>query len=324
MKTLSSSSLTSCYFLLALLAASLAPAQEGASDQPKSDDGSLLPQMVEIARKDGDKFYNITEIYNGVARTETIREAARCHNCYSVAKLFTVVTLGIMEDQGLLDIDEPIYPILKDEFPEDFDPKWRDVTINDVLRHRAGYGKAGFLDIDAENSANWKERDFLKIALGEKLQYKPGEKFVYTDAVFYLASCIATAKSGEKLSDLMIRNLLEPLEFAEYAFSTDPQGRAIGATGLYIGTDDMAKLGQLLVQDGVYNGKQIVSKKFVDKAFQRNLELYPVGSEGVAFGKGGMNGQYLYMNRKTKRVVALHSYGGNVDAIVKFLAENDK
>lgn len=310
------------------LACVLATPQGYAESPNRTDDNqlkhneSLLPELEKLARAQGDHFFTIVEIFNGETNSAVIRENIRCHNAYSIAKLFTVTALGIMEDKGLLDIDEPIYPILQDYFPEEFDPKWRDVKISDVIRHRTGFGKAGFLDIDAENSARW-DRNFLKIVLSDPLKYKPGEKYVYTDATFYLASRIASEKCGEKLNEFMIRELLDPLEFAEYAFSTDPEGYPIGATGFYSSTEDMAKLGLLYVQDGVYNGKRILSKRFVDEAFDRTFELYPVGSEGVAFTKGGAYGQLLYMNRKTKRVVAAHSYQGDTGKLLEFLAEND-
>ena len=305
--------------LLALFSGTAAFAQ----DAVKTENGFFLPTLEKMAHDDGDKIFTICEIFNGESRTAVIRPNIRCHNAYSIAKLFTVATLGIMEDEGLLDIDEEVYPILKDKFPENFDPKWRDVKISDVIRHRTGFGEAGMLDIDAQDSSKW-PRDFLGILLSTNLEYKPGEKYVYTDATFYLASRIAEAKSGEKLNVYMIRKMLDPLEFSEYAFSTDPQGSPIGATGLYTSTEDMAKLGLVFVQNGVYKDKRILSQRFVDEAFERTFELYPVGDEGVAFVKGGMNGQLLYMNRKTKRVVAIHSYLGDVDAILNFLIKNDK
>ncbi len=284
----------------------------------------LLPELVRIAHEDGDKVFSICEICDGESETAVIRENIRCHNAYSIAKLFTCTTLGILEDQGKLDIDEKIYPILQDKFPEGFDPKWRDVKLSDVIRHRTGFGpNSNPLDIDAVDASTW-NRDFLNIVLSQKLEYEPGTEYHYTDATFYLAARVATAKVGESLDKIMIRELLEPLEFAEYAFSADPEGYPIAATGLYTSTEDMAKLGLLYVQDGVYKGKRILSKRFVDEAFERTFELYPLGDEGVAFGKGGMNGQMLYMNRKTKRVVAIHSYRANIDAFVEFLIERDK
>ena len=309
--------------LLAVLGGTLFIGTGLADDGVSNQDRKFLPELVNIAKEDGSKIYSICEICNGVSETAFIRESSRCHNTYSVAKLFVVTTLGILEDQGKLDIDEPVYPIFEKKFPKDFDPKWRQVKISDVIRHRIGFGQAGFLDIDAENAATWPNRDFLSILLSCPLQYEPGEKFVYTDAAFYLASRIVSEKSGERLSDFMIRELLEPLKFAEYAFSTCPEGYPIGATGMYISTEDMAKLGLLYVQRGVYDGRRILSERFVDEAFDRTFELFPIGDTGDAFLKGGMAGQLLYMNRKTKRVVAVHSFNGDIDAIIRFLTEND-
>lgn len=295
-----------------------------AEKQNESAAKPTLDELVKIAEADGSKVFTICEICDGESRTATVRPATRCHNSYSVAKLFTTICVGILEDRGLLDVDEPIYPIFSDYFPADFDPKWKDVKISDVLRHRVGFGTPGFLDIDAENSANWGTDDFLRLVLSQELKYKPGEEYVYTDAAFYLASRIVTEKCGERLDDFMIRELLAPMKFAEYAFAKCPQGYPIGATGLYISSEDMAKLGRLLVDGGVYEGRRLVSQRFVDKAFERNFELYPVGDSGDAFGKGGMNGQFLYMNRKTKRVVALHSFNADVGKILNYVVENDK
>lgn len=313
--------LSLCSLLFGILCSVTAQSQTWA--QPVNNDSFLLPALEEIAHKDGDKIFSICEIYKGESQTAIIRPNIRCHNAYSVAKLFTVVALGIMEDKGIIDIDEPIFPILKNHFPENYDPKWEKVKISDVIRHRVGFGVPGLLDIDAAVSSTW-SRNFLLSVLSEKLEYDPGETYVYTDAAFYIASYIVYEKTGQKLNEFLIKELFDPLKFKEYAFSTDPDGIPIGATGLYISVDDMAKLGEMLVDSGQYKGRRILSERFVNEAFDRTFELYPLDSEGNAFGKGGMNGQFLYMNRRTKRVVAIFSYLGDVDAIRKYLLEHDK
>ncbi len=309
--------------ILAFVAVTLVAFSHATSVAQEIKHERFLPELVKIANDDGKKIYNICEICDGVSETAVIRDEIRCHNTYSVAKLFTCTAIGILQDQGKLDVDDLVYPIFEKKFPENFDPNWKKVTIADVIRHRAGFATDA-LDIDTNEAAEWKDRNFLNIVLSQPLPNEPGTKYVYTDATFYLASRIVSEKTGEPLNQFMIRELLEPLEFDEYAFSTDPEGYPIGATGMYISTEDMAKLGQLYVQDGVYNGKRILSKEFVDEAFERTFELYPLDEEGNAFGKGGMNGQFLYMNRKTKRVVSLHSFRADVDAIVRYLVEHDK
>jgi len=282
----------------------------------------MFEKLVELAEKDG-RVYAICEVCDGVSRTKQVRPASRSQNTYSVAKLFAVTAVMMLQDRGVLDVDDPVFPIFEAKFPENFDPKWRDVKISDAMTHRVGFGR-GFLDIDAENPNDWASQDYLRLVLERPLKYKPGEKSVYSDAAFYLVSRIVSEKTGERLDDFLIREALAPMKFAEAAFSKCPQGFPMGATGMYISTEDMAKLGVMYVQRGVYDGKRILSEAAVDEVLKRGFELHPVGDSGFAFGKGGMRGQFLYINRKTKRVVAIHSCDANLDEILGYLAKNDR
>lgn len=289
------------------------------ADEPQGGgETDLLALLLQRAKGN---VYSICEIKDGVSRTVEIVPATRCHNTYSVAKLFCVTAVGILEDRGALNTEERVYPIFKDQFPQNFDPKWERVTVADVMKHQFGT-EAGFLDIDAENSTSWPTDDFLAIVLSRPLKYEPGEKEVYSDAAYYLISRLVTEKCGERLDDFLIKELLAPMKFAEYAFSKCPRGYPIGATGMYISTEDMAKLGQLYVQRGVWEGRRILSERFVEKVFDRQFELHSVGD--FAYAKGGMNGQLLYLNRKTKRVVAIHSFQGNIGELLETIIEHDR
>lgn len=289
-------------------------------ETPTAND--LADGLAAIARQDENSIYSISVIKDGVTDTRYFERSTRCHNCYSVAKLFTVTAIGILQDRGLLTTDDRVCSILGNQFPQDFDPKWKDVRIRDVLTHRIGF-ENGFLDIDTENMRSWASEDFLGLVLSHPLKYEPGTEFTYSDAAFYLASRIFTAKSGEALDDFLIREIANPLEFAEFAFSKCPEGYPMGATGLYISTEDMAKLGKLYVQKGNWEGKQILSEQFVEQAFRDRFELYRIEGSEDAFCKGGMNGQYLYMNRKTGTVCAIHTFLGNIEKLKDFLLKND-
>lgn len=294
----------------------------GETEMSDAASKSMFEKLVELAEKDG-RVYAVCEVCDGVSRTKQVRPASRSQNTYSVAKLFAVTAVMMLQDRGVLDVDEPVFPIFEDKFPENFDPKWRDVKISDAMTHRVGFGR-GFLDIDAENPNDWASQDYLRLVLERPLKYKPGEKSVYSDAAFYLVSRIVSAKTGERLDDFLMRELLSPMKFSECAFSKCPQGFPIGATGMYISTEDMAKLGVIYVNRGVYDGKRFLSEAAVEEALRRGFELHPVGDSGFAFGKGGMRGQFLYINMKTKRVVAIHSCDANLDEILGYLAENDR
>ena len=115
------------------------------------DSGSaVLDRMRAIAERDNMCVYSICEIKDGVSRNIDIVPSSNCHNSYSVTKAFVVTALGILEDRGLLSVDDPVYPIFADKFPEGFDEKWKKVKISDVMRHMVGF-EYGFLDIDCED-----------------------------------------------------------------------------------------------------------------------------------------------------------------------------
>ncbi len=293
-----------------------------AGQEGKSAAEELIDQLAELAHQEKNPVYSICVIKDGIVKTRYFQPSTRCHNCYSIAKLFTVTAIGILEDRSVISTDDKVYPILKEKFPEHFDPKWKEVRISDVLTQRIGFER-GFLDIDVEDMRSWPEDDFLNLVLSHPIKYRPGTEYVYSDAAFYLASRIFTAISGEKLDDFLIKEIANPLKFSEFAFSKCPAGYPMGATGLYISTEDMAKLGRLYVQNGIWDGKRILSQEFIEKAFREQFELYRIGNSADAYGKGGMNGQFLYMNRKTGTVCALHSFRADVEKLKQFLLEND-
>lgn len=279
----------------------------------ESSGSETLDRMRQCALDNQMTVYSICEIKDGVSRTVDIVPSSNCHNCYSVAKVFVVTAIGILEDRGLLSTEEAVYPIFAGRFPENFDPKWKEVKISDLMRHRVGF-EHGFLDIDCENISEYESNDFLAIVLGHPLKYHPGEKPVYSDAAYYLLSRIVTEKCGRKLDDFLIDEVLRPMNFREYAFSKCPHGYPVGATGLYVTTTDMAKIGRLYLQNGVFNGKRILSERFVAKALG-TFELGRVDDGG--YGKAGMLGQYIYLNPRDNRVIAIHSYNGDIGKLMK-------
>lgn len=270
--------------------------------------------------------YSVTVVENGISRTEEITPANKTNNCYSVAKAFTVTALGLLHDDGLLSTDERPTDIFKDELPEKISPKWEVITLDNVMRHRWGL-ENGFLDIDSEDLSTYKEKygtrnDFLKIVFSADLPLTPGDEDsrTYSDAAYYLLSRVVTKKTGKTLFDFMRERLFTPLEFEEAAWSTCPMGYSMGATGLYLRTPDMAKLGMLYLNKGVYNGVRCLSEKWCDTVIERGYELRR--NTPTSFSKGGMHGQQLFVDDTKGIVVAWlgHDTDGYVGRMFDFLA----
>ncbi len=284
----------------------------------QSSGSEIIDRIRSAAVKNGWCVYSVCEIRNGVSRVVKIVPASNCHNCYSVAKAFVVTAIGILEDRGLLSAEEKVYPLFREKFRPGFDPKWQDVTIDHVLRHMAGFDQCGFLDIDCDNVREYPANDYLDMVLNHSLGHEPGTTFVYTDAAYYLLSRIVTVKCGERLDDFLCRELFNPMHFAEFAFSKCPHGYPMGATGLYISTEDMAKLGQLYLQDGIWEDRRILSEEFVQKALGR----YELREAYGGYAKGGMYGQNLYLDPKRQLVIAFHCFKVPIEKMMELVAEN--
>jgi hypothetical protein len=271
---------------------------------------TLLEALVKTAKDEDLPVYRISVYDSEGLKTETVNASNPCQNCYSVAKLYCVTAIGMLYDEGKIKTTDTIGSIFADELAAyGIDPtQWNKVTIHDVMRHRAGFDRGGFLDIDSQDSTEWSSQDFLKLVLSEPLVHEPGAKSVYTDGAFYLISRVVTKISGEKLDDFLAARLFKYTDCREFAFSKCPEGYPIGATGIYIRSADVAKLGHIYLNGGKYGDVQIISQEWVDKVIDNGYELH---SSGEGYSKGGMRGQNIYINFEKNVAVAWHSYDPN-------------
>lgn len=274
----------------------------------------MINELVKTIKEKGLNIYSIAVIDKDGVRTAQLQPANRCNNSYSVAKAFTMTAIGMLWDQKKLNVSDRICDIFSDEFPSGADPRWADVTLDDVLKHKAGFD-SGFLDIDVEDISEYKTDDFLSIVLSRPLPFTPGTRFVYSDAAYYLLSRTVTKISGTEMCDFLRPALFGTLGFQELAWSRCPRGYSMGATGLYISSADMAKLGYAYANGGKYNGKTVVSAEWADLALNRGYEFSQYKDTGV-YAKGGMNGQMLGFSVKNHTACAWHGFEPDKDVSV--------
>lgn len=261
-------------------------------------------------RHRGVDLYSICERRNGQETVLSFTPSSRCHNSYSVAKAFTVTAIGMLADEGKLDTNQRIYDLLSPHFPAEHDPKWEQVTLHNLLTHRIGLEK-GFLDIDVEDVSTYGTDDYLRYAFSQPLPLPVGASYKYSDAAYYILSRAVSEIAGEDLCLFLRKRLFNPLHFGEVAWSMCPHGYAMGATGLYISSRDMAKLGQLYLDGGKWEGQSLLSQHWIDTVFARGYEFTRRSSRSAerdSYGKGGMYGQMLYLSRRENLVLAWHAF----------------
>lgn len=228
------------------------------------------------------------------------------NNSYSVTKCFAAAAIGFLWDEGLIGLDEPIVEVLRGEYDGYADKKWEKVQVRHALSHTMGIDK-GFLDIDTEDIYSYGTEDFLQFALSHPLPHEPGTKFRYSDAAYYIVSRLVSRRAGEKLDEYLMHKLFLPFRVQEVAFSRCPRNHPIGATGMYIRARDMVKLGYLYACRGAWEGKQLLSEKWVEEEEKNPFNFVRADREGV-FYKGGMRGQMLLYSPAKGYAAAWHSY----------------
>ena len=253
----------------------------------------------------------------------SIAKSSICKNSYSVAKLFVVSAIGALYDMKLISVSDKVLDILKGEIPSDIlpliDKRWEDVSIDTALRHGLAL-PGGFLDIDCCDPREFGDY-YLSYMLTFPLSGNHGERFVYTDGAYYMLTRCVEAITEKKLDEFLREKLFSPLSFREVAWSSCPKCHTMGATGLYISTEDMAKLGRVYINGGKFGGREILSNDWVSTVYESGYELRKI--KGSIYGKGGMLGQMLAVIKDKGISVAWHGYDDfDGDALINFIYEN--
>ena len=168
--------------------------------------------------------------------------------------------------------------------------------------------------------------DFLRFALSASLPFTPGEKFVYSNSTFYLLSRIVEQVSGMPVDMFLQKHLFSKMDIHAFAWERCPQGHPMGATGLYLRTEDMLKLGVLYLHKGLFLGERILSEKWVKMATERAPEhgdlptAYSFWFNELGYHGGGAHGQALIIWPQKKMVFAAHSFEPHAD-VVKIILE---
>lgn len=250
---------------------------------------------------------------DGIIETVECVPANPCQNCYSVAKAFTMTAIGLLYDRGMIKLDEKICDIFSEELPKSgMDPRWYDCTVEMALKHRLGL-PGGFLDIDCNPSSMFGE-DYLNYMFTYPLEYTPDTDRVYSDGAYYLLSRIVEKKTGMGTDNFLWKEMLYKLGFQEMAWSHCPMGHVMGATGLYIHTSDMVKLGAVYLNGGTYNRERLISEEWVKLATENEYSLN-WDEDRMMYSKGGMRGQKLFVIPSKNLAGAILSFEGDSDAV---------
>ena len=179
------------------------------------------------------------------------------HVSYSMCKSVVAMAIGILIDEGKLTLIDTLEDIFS-EYKGKFKLHKKTITVKNLLDMTSGseFNEAGSI------SGN----DWIKGFLEAGTKFEPGTQFEYNSMNTYMLSAIVTQKTGKSLFDFCKERIFDPLGIKRVFWESCPKKITKGGWGLFIRTEDMAKLGQLYLNKGKWNGKQIVPQKWVEES----------------------------------------------------------
>lgn len=212
-------------------------------------------------------------------------------NIYSHTKAFLATAVGVALDDGLLSLDDRLADAFPEKVPAGGNPGVERIALRHLLTMSSGFGR-GLLFLD-DRRAGVGFPDYLSYMMAQPVADEPGTTFCYSTADSILAGRLLERKVGTNLLQYLYERVLRPMGIPYPIWECCPQGHPIGGGGLFLHLRDMAKLGQLYLDGGAWEGRRIVSADWVRDATSFHIETRhpetladPAGHPGNPWNQG--------------------------------------
>jgi len=315
--------------LLAATYSSLAASQNLPRSSPEAQGVSStgIRAYIEAADQQVNTMHSFMLVRHGqvVAEGWWKPEAAdKPHVMHSLSKSFTSTAVGLAVADGKLSVDDPVLKFFPEDAPAEPSERLKAMRVRDLLTMSTGH------ETEAKYTTN---APWVQTFLAHPVPHKPGAHFLYNTPGSYMLSAIVQKVTGQTVLDYLRPRLFEPLGIENPEWGSSPQGITFGGWGLKIRTEDIAKFGQLYLQKGRWNGKQLVPASWVEQATSKQVSNGSDPSKDWDQGYGfqfwrcrhgafrgdGANGQFCLVLPEQDAVVAItaetHDMQGELNVV---------
>lgn len=198
------------------------------------------------------------------------------HSLQSATKSVAATAIAIAIARGeIAGVDARLLDFFGDYDISGVDPRLHDATLADLLTMRSGIEWHEWdRPLDETNTTYQLEHaeDWIQFTLDQPSDAAPGEKFVYSSGGSHLMSGVVRQATGQHLHAYADRHLFGPLGIDDYHWKTTPKGYADTEGGLYLDAPDLARIGYLYLNDGVWDGRRILPEGWVEAATRRHVD----------------------------------------------------
>lgn len=196
----------------------------------------------------------------------------KAHILNSISKTFTATAIGFAVAEGKLNVTDKVISFFPDKLPAEISPYLKEMEIRHLLTMSCGH------DTDPTNRIrNQEGADWVQEFLATPVQHKPGTYFVYNSVGTYMLSAIIQKVTGQKVIDYLYPKLFRPLGIVGANWQESPQGINCGGWGLFLKTEDLAKMGQFILQKGKWEDEQLLPASWIEEATTSKIASLPSG-----------------------------------------------
>lgn len=239
------------------------------------------------------------------------------HATYSMCKSFVGMAIGILADEGKLTIQDHVLDILKNHSSligllTKF--RYRNLTVRDLLVMSSG---TSFNEVGAITGNDW-----VKSFFDSAVKFEPGTKFEYNSMNTLILSAIVQEITGKNCFAFLKERLFEPMGIRRIFWESSPKGITKGGWGMFITQEDAAKLGQLYLNKGEWNGRQLISQSWVEESTRPQISTGRDDNPwyGYQLWISNLPGSYMYNGMLGQDVMVYPS----LDMIIVTNAGNDE
>jgi len=302
---------------------------ERSTPEAEGISSAAILSFIEAAEKKIDAVHSFMIVRHGKVVSEgwwAPYNPTSPHTMWSLSKSFTSSAIGFAVQEKLLSLDDLVISFFPDEIPEK--PSWqlKQMRIKDLLTMVTGHRQEPRIFSGGNDN-------YVKAFFEAEVEFMPGTHFLYNTAATYMLSAVIQKVSGTKLVDYLEPRLFKPLNIKKPVWDECPMGKSLGGFGLNITTEDIAKLGQLYLQKGNWNGKQLLSEKWVEMATSKQVSNGSNPDNDWAQGYGfqfwrsrhnsyrgdGMRGQFCIVSPEHDAVIAITSGTNDMGGVMNLV-----
>ena len=215
------------------------------------------------------------------------------HTMYSCSKTFVGIAVGLAIEDNRLRLDDRIAAIFPELLPDSVSKDLADMTVRHLLTMASG--------VKPDWNMRSRGTEWIRTFLSKPVK-EPGTQYAYDSMVSYMLAAVVQKVTGKKLTEYLQERVFTPMNVTEWAWEESPEGVNTGGWGVHIQPESLAKFGQLILNEGSWEGKQLVPAEWIREMCKKHREtgrevygyhIWHCGGHDGAVRADGALGQYV-------------------------------